>query len=86
MKKSGTLAALLGAFLLLGTVVPMQAQRHDRDDKCERKIHQAEERLNQAIRRHGERSRQAQQRRHQLEEQREKCRRERERHHDGDRH
>jgi len=83
-KKTGILTALLGACLLLSGALP--AQGRDRDDQCERKIHQAEERLNQAIRRHGEHSRQARDRHHQLEEQRERCKREHERHHDRDHH
>jgi hypothetical protein len=76
-KRHGILAAVLAAFFLLGSGVPTQAM--NRDDKCERRIHQAETNLQKAIRRHGEHSRQAQQRRRELEEARERCR-----HHDRD--
>jgi uncharacterized membrane protein YccC len=77
-RKSGILAAILAAFFVFGSAVPSRAV--DRDDKCERRVHQAEENLQKAIRRHGEHSRQAEQRRRQLEEARERCR------HDHDDH
>ena len=76
-QKHGVLAVVMAAFFLLGSGV--QALAIDRDDKCERRIHQAEVNLQKAIRKHGEHSRQAEQRRHELEEARERC------HHDRDR-
>jgi hypothetical protein len=79
--KSGVLAAtILAALFFMGSALPSQAL--DRDDKCERRVHQAEENLQKAIRRHGEHSRQAEQRRHQLEEAREQCRHDHDRDHD----
>ena len=76
-KKHGVWATILAAFFLMGSAIPTQAM--DRDDKCERRIHQAEVNLQKAIRKHGERSRQAEQRRRELQEARERC------HHDRDR-
>ena len=75
-KNQGFLAAILAAFFLMCSAIPTQAM--DRDEKCERRIHQAEANLEKAIRKHGEHSRQAEQRRRQLEEARERC------HHDRD--
>jgi len=63
---------------LVGSSVPARA---DRDDKCERRIHQAEEKLRNAIHRHGENSRQAHKRHEELEEVRRRCGRD----HDHDR-
>jgi hypothetical protein len=70
--------ALLSIAGLVGSSVPARA---DRDDKCERRIHQAEEKLRVAIQRHGENSRQAHKRRQELEEAERRCGR----HHDQDR-
>jgi hypothetical protein len=70
-RKSGILAAILAAFFVFGSAVPSRAV--DRDDKCERRVHQAEENLDRAIRKHGEHSRQAEQRRRELHEVRERC-------------
>jgi hypothetical protein len=73
-------AAALIVFALMGSALPVQAlDDHDRDRKCEQRIHRAEENLRNAERRHGEHSRQAEQKRRQLEEARERCR-----HHDRD--
>ena len=71
------LAAALGGFLLLGSTAPVQAR--DRDDRCARRIHQAEEKLEKEIRRHGEHSRQAEKRRRELENARRGCRGDRDR-------
>ncbi len=70
-RKSGILAAILAAFFVFGSAMPSRAV--DRDDKCERRVHQAEENLDRAIRKHGEHSRQAEQRRRELREVRERC-------------
>lgn len=74
-RKPGILAAILAACFVLGSTAPSQAF----DERCERRVHQAEVNLQKAIRRHGEHSRQAEQRRRELEEARERCR------HDHDR-
>ena len=71
--------ALLFIAGLVASSVPAHA---DRDDKCERKIHQAEEKLHKAIERHGENSPQAHKRHEQLEEVRRHCGRDRD--HDRD--
>lgn len=71
--------ALLSIAGLVGSSVPARA---DRDDKCERRIHQAEEKLRVAIQRHGEHSRQAHKRREELEEVERRCGRHRD--HDRD--
>jgi hypothetical protein len=71
------LAAALGGFLLLGSTAPVQAR--DRDNRCARRIHQAEEKLEKEIRRHGEHSRQAEKRRRELENARRGCRGDRDR-------
>jgi hypothetical protein len=55
---------------LMGTVIPAQAFAEDR---CERRIHEAEAKLQDAIAKHGEHSRQAEKRRHDLEEVRRHC-------------
>ena len=69
------IAALLGASLLLGGSVIVQAQGPpDRHYRCERRIRQAEINLQRAIERHGEHSRQAGRRRRELEEVRAHCR------------
>ena len=70
--------ALFSIAGLVGSSVPARA---DRDDKCERRIHQAEEKLRHAIERHGEGSRQAHERHEQLERVRRSCGRD----HDHDR-
>ncbi len=62
--------ALLSIAGLVGSSVPARA---DRDDKCEKRIHQAEDKLRDAIQRHGEHSKQAHKRREQLEEVRRRC-------------
>jgi hypothetical protein len=73
--------ALLSIAGLVGSSVPARA---DRDDKCERQIHQAEEKLRVAIQRHGENSRQAHKRRQELEEAERRCGRHHDRDHDRD--
>ncbi len=52
------------------------------DDKCDRRIHQAEDKLRDAVQRHGEDSKQARKRRHELEEAKRQCGD----HHDMDHH
>jgi len=70
-RSSKTLSiALLSLAGLVASSVPARA---DRDDKCEKRIHQAEERLRSAIQRHGENSKQAHKRREQLEEAQRSC-------------
>lgn len=74
--------ALLTIVGLVGSSLPARADDRDRDNRCERRIHQAEERLRNAVRRYGEESRQAHKRREQLEEERRRCGD----HHDMDHH
>jgi len=62
--------ALLSVAGLVGSSVPARA---DRDEGCEKRIHQAEDKLRDAIQRHGENSKQAHKRREQLEEARRRC-------------
>jgi len=80
--KTTLLAAVLGAFLLVGSVAPTVAR--DRDDECRERIHKAEAKLRHEIERHGEHSRQAEKRRHELERARERCDRDHNRDHDHD--
>jgi hypothetical protein len=69
------MAVLIGASLLLGGSVIVQAQiPPERRHHCEQRIRQAEANLQRAIARHGERSRQAERRRRELEEVRARCR------------
>jgi hypothetical protein len=69
--------ALLTIVGLVGSSVPARA-----DERCERRIHQAEDRVRDAVQRHGEDSRQARKRRAELEEVRRQC----PEHHDMDHH
>ncbi len=69
-RKNTFVAAVLGAFLIIGgVVVPLHAS-----DQCEQRIRKAESNFNKAVRKHGERSRQAEQRRRDLDRARESCR------------
>jgi len=52
------------------------------DEKCEKRIHQAEDKLRDAVQRHGEDSKQARKRREELEEAKRQC----PDHHDADHH
>ena len=75
-RKTG-MAALLGASLLVGGAVSVEAQSRyqaDRHYRCEQRIRRAEANLQRAIQRHGEHSRQAERRRRELEEIRARCR------------
>ena len=72
--------AMLMIVGLAGASLPARAD----NDRCERKIHQAEAKLREAIERHGEGSRQAHKRREQLEEVRRHCGDRHEDHHDHD--
>jgi len=76
------LLALLMLGLLFASAMPAAAR--DNDDKCEKRIHQAEAKLNDAVRRHGEGSKQARQRREQLEDARRRCGHDRDHDHDHD--
>ena len=81
--------ALLTIVGLVGSSLPARAddRDRDRDNRCERRIHQAEERLRNAVRRYGEESRQARRRREQLEEERRRCGDHHDmEHHDHDQH
>jgi hypothetical protein len=69
-----TIAGLAGASL---------TARAD-DDRCERKIHQAEAKLHEAVERYGENSRKAHKRREQLEEVKRRCGDRHDDHHDHD--
>ena len=80
--KTTLLAAVFGAFLLVGGVAPTLAG--DRDHECRERIHKAEAKLRREIDRHGEHSRQAEKRRHELERARERCGGDRDRDHDHD--
>jgi len=80
--KFAMLAAALGGVLLFAGAPATRAQDHDRDEKCEQRIHNAEAKLQKEIARHGEQSRQAEKRRHELEQVRQSCHRD----HDNDRH
>lgn len=64
-------ASLVGfsALLLFGSVTASA------EDRCERRIRNAEAQLQQAVRRHGEHSRQAENKRRNLERARESCHR-----------
>jgi len=73
-----TLLTIVG---LAGTSLPARAD----DDRCERKIHQAEARLHEAVERYGENSRKAHQRREQLEQVKRRCGDRHDDHHDHDR-
>jgi hypothetical protein len=75
------LAAVFGAFLLVGGGAPIVAG--DRDNGCRERIQKAEEKLRHAIDRHGEHSQQAEKRRHELEKVRERCGADRDRDHDN---
>lgn len=61
---------MLGGFLMIGSVQPMQAYDH-----CGRRIHKAEMKLERAIHRHGPNSRQAERQRENLERVRANCHR-----------
>jgi hypothetical protein len=61
---------MVGGFLMIGSVQPMQAYDH-----CGRRIHNAEMKLDRAIRRHGPHSRQAERQRENLERVRANCHR-----------
>jgi hypothetical protein len=65
-----TVAAILGALLILAGAEPVQAFA-----TCQQKVHKAEKKLEQAIRRYGVHSSQAERRRDQLETARARCRR-----------
>jgi uncharacterized membrane protein YraQ (UPF0718 family) len=70
LKKTRVVIAGLILSGLMGAVIPTQAFAEDR---CERRIHEAEAKLRDAVARHGEHSRQAEKRRHDLEEVRRHC-------------
>ena len=74
--------ALLTIAGLGGSSLPARA-----DDKCERRIHQAEDKLRDAVQRHGEDSKQARKRRQELEEAKRRCGDHHDmEHHDADQH
>ncbi len=74
--------ALLTIVGLVGSSLPARADDRDRDNRCERRIHQAEDKLRDAVSRHGEDSKQARKHRHELEEAKRQCGD----HHDMDHH
>ena len=80
--KTALLAAVLGAFLLVGGVAPTLAG--DRDNGCRERIEKAEAKLRREIDRHGEHSRQAEKRRNELERVSERCGGDRDHDHDHD--
>jgi hypothetical protein len=65
-----SIAVLVGAFLMLGSVTPMLARNYD---NCDKRIRKAEMRLQKAIHKHGASSRQAATRRRQLDLAHEYC-------------
>ena len=71
LRKTG-MVVLLGATLVLGASISMQAQPNRRH-QCERRIQRAEANLNRAIARHGINSRQVERRREQLARVRAEC-------------
>jgi hypothetical protein len=73
--KSITLAAVLGALVMVGSAGVAQASGPDpyRDDACARKIYNEERALDRAIERHGNNSRQADHARWDLQKTREVC-------------
>ena len=71
--------ALLTIIGFVGASIPARA-----DERCERRVHQAEEKLRDAVQRHGEHSKQARKRREQLEDARRACGDRRDRDHDHD--
>ncbi len=77
LQKAKALVASAVIFMFLAGTVPGRAldRDHDRDDKCERRIHQAELKLERAIRKHGLHSIQAERRRDELEKVRARCHR-----------
>ena len=74
--------ALLTIAGLMGSSLTARA-----DDRCERRIHQAEDKLRDAVHRHGEDSKQARKRRAELDEAKRQCggRHDMD-HHDNDHH
>jgi hypothetical protein len=75
LNKGRVLLAASVLALCMGAAAPTQAfaDEHDREAKCERRIHDAENKLQDAVRKHGEHSRQAEKRRHDVEEARARC-------------
>ena len=71
LKKSRMVVAALMIAGFFGTVIP--SVKAVAEDRCERRIHDAERKLQDAIAKHGEHSRQAEKRRHDLEETRRHC-------------
>lgn len=71
LKTSRTLIAGLILSGFMGAVIP--TTQAAAEDRCERRIHEAEAKLQDAIAKHGEHSRQAEKRRHDLEETRRHC-------------
>jgi len=74
VRKSLLAIAALAGFLLCVAVPRLQAEDQDR---CQRRVAQAEHELHEAIDRHGRHSKQANHERHELHNARERCWRER---------
>jgi hypothetical protein len=70
LKKS---KALIAGMILTGMLGAAMSTTAVAEDRCERRIHEAEAKLQDAIAKHGEHSRQAEKRRHDLEETRRHC-------------
>jgi hypothetical protein len=70
LKKS---KALIAGMILTGMLGAAMSTTAVAEDRCERRIHEAEAKLQDAIAKHGEHSRQAEKRRHDLEETRRQC-------------
>ena len=71
LKKTRILVAALMIAGFAGAIVPNV--KAVAEDRCERRIHEAEAKLQDAIAKHGEHSKQAEKRRHDLEETRRQC-------------
>jgi hypothetical protein len=67
-RKNRLVAAVLGGFLLFGTLTPIVAA-----DDCKARVRKAEETVNRERDRHGEHSKQAEQARRKLEKERANC-------------
>ena len=73
MQTIRTLFAALVIAGFVGMAIPTQLSAATTEDRCERRIHDAQRKLDEAVHKHGEHSRQAEKRRHELEETRAHC-------------
>jgi|GEM_PF-5884138 hypothetical protein len=73
MQKIRTLFAALIITGFISMAIPTQLSAVTTEDRCERRIHDAQRKLDDAVAKHGEHSHQAEKRRHELEEARAHC-------------